>query len=83
LSNNITKFWSKLAVDYWPPQPYKGNAGNIASNEVDYDNSVFIENIYWSGNYMFSKSALPRINAYNFALNERPYDVKNTQTFYA
>lgn len=31
---------------------------------------------------MFSKSVLPRINAYNFALNERPYDIKNTQTFY-
>lgn len=31
---------------------------------------------------MFSKSSLPRINAYNFSLNERPYNVKNINTFY-
>jgi hypothetical protein len=34
LSNNIRRFWSKLAVDYWPPQPFKGNGGNIASNNL-------------------------------------------------
>lgn len=32
---------------------------------------------------MFSKSVLPRINNYNFAINERPYNVKNTSTMYA
>lgn len=31
---------------------------------------------------MFSKSPLPRINAYNFAVNERPYNVTNKNTFY-
>ena len=82
ISNNVTKFWSKIAVDYWPPQPYKGNGGNVASNNYDDDNSIFVENIYWSGNYMFSKAPLPRINPYNFAVNERPYDVTNKNTFY-
>lgn len=33
LSNNVTKYWSKLAVDYWPPQPWKGNGGNPCSNQ--------------------------------------------------
>lgn len=32
ISNNVTKCWSKLGVDYWPPQPYKGNGGNVSSN---------------------------------------------------
>ncbi len=69
LSNCIRKYWSKLAVDYWPPQPYKGNGGNVMSNNIDDDNSIFVDNIYWSAGYMFEKSPLPRINAYNFALN--------------
>jgi hypothetical protein len=25
---------------------------------------------------------MPRINAFNFAINDRPYDVYNTHTFY-
>lgn len=32
ISNNITKYWSKLGVDYWPPQPWKGNGGNVVSS---------------------------------------------------
>lgn len=43
---------------------------------------MFVENIYWSCDSMFSKSPLPRINTYNFSLNERPYDPTNTNTFY-
>jgi hypothetical protein len=82
ISNNVSQFWSKLAVDYWPPQPWKGNAGNVCSNNPDDDNSSFVENIYWSNNYMFSKAPLPRINAYNFALNDRPYNVLNSDTMY-
>lgn len=27
-------------------------------------------------------SPMPRINPYNFAINERPYDVTNKNTFY-
>lgn len=31
---------------------------------------------------MFSRSPLPRINSYNFAVNDRPYNPQNTNTFY-
>lgn len=31
---------------------------------------------------MFSKSALPRINCFNFAINDRPYTITNKNTFY-
>lgn len=31
---------------------------------------------------MFAKTPLPRINSYNFSVNERPYDVTNKNTFY-
>lgn len=75
LSNNITRFQVKMGVDYWPFQPYRGNGGNPCSNEMNNNNSKFIENIYFANNHMFSQSSpLPRINIYNFALNERPYN---------
>lgn len=32
ISNSVTKNWSKIGVDYWPPQPFKGNGGNVSSN---------------------------------------------------
>ena len=31
---------------------------------------------------MFSKQPMPRINAFNFAVNERCYDILNTHTLY-
>ncbi len=31
---------------------------------------------------MFQKCPLPRINQYNFAVNDRPYNVTNKNTFY-
>ena len=31
---------------------------------------------------MFSKTPLPRINPYNFAINERQYNITNKNTFY-
>lgn len=49
---------------------------------MDGDNSIFIENLYWANNYMFSKNSMPRINPYNFAVNDRPYDPTNRNTFY-
>lgn len=69
-------------MDYWPPQPYKGNGGNVQSNDYDNDNSQFVDNIYWANSCMFSGNPLPRINQYNFALNERLYDPTNVNTFY-
>lgn len=31
---------------------------------------------------MFSKTPIPRLNPFNFAVNQRPYDPTKTQTFY-
>lgn len=31
---------------------------------------------------MFARSPLPRINTYNFAINDRPYNVQAKNTFY-
>lgn len=44
LSNNIRKLWARIGLDYWPPQPYRGNAGNPFSDEGLYenDNSIFL-----------------------------------------
>lgn len=71
-----------MAVEYWPPQPFKGNGGNPCSNNYEDDNSIFVENLYWANNYMFSKNSLPRINIYNFAINSRPYNPANQNSFY-
>jgi hypothetical protein len=49
ISNNVKKYWSKIAVDYWPPQPFRGNAGNISSNNNDDDNTNFVEQLYATG----------------------------------
>lgn len=52
------------------------------SNNDDDDNSNFVENLYWSNDYMFAKTPLPRINQYNFAINDRIYNVNNKNTYY-
>lgn len=58
-------------MQWYPIQPYLGNGGNpIAPDPQSGDNSVFIENIYYSTDNMFSNlNPQPRINAYNFAIN--------------
>jgi hypothetical protein len=60
-----------------------GNGGNPMMLDNSGDNSIFLENIFYSHNYMFSNlTASPRINAYNFAINGRCYDVTNADTLY-
>jgi hypothetical protein len=56
-------------MDYHPSQPLLGNGGNPCLIEGQ-DNSAFVEQIFWSNNFMFNKvNPWPRINAYNFAIN--------------
>lgn len=63
--------------------PIIGNGGNPCLIENNDDNSNFIEQIFWSNNYMFNKvNPFPRINAYNFAINERCYDVTKIGPMY-
>lgn len=70
-------------MEYYPSQPISGNGGNPVQVDSSGDNSVYLEQLYLSNNYMFSKGTpLPRINAYNFAINERCYDITNTNTLY-
>ena len=70
-------------MDYYPPQPYQGNGGNPMMLDAYGDNSTFLENIYYSNNYMFSNlTPAPRINAYNFAINNRCYNPLNNNWLY-
>ena len=72
-----------MNMQYFPPQPYQGNGGNPLNTDPFGDNSVYLENIYFANNYMFSNlMASPRINAYNFAINNRCYDPTNSNFFY-
>jgi len=36
LSNCVRKFWARIGIDYWPPQPYKGNGGNPYASINDF-----------------------------------------------
>ena len=70
-------------MDYYPSQPLSGNGGNPIQVDSSGDNSVFLEQVFYSNNYMFSHlTAMPRMNAYNFAINERCYNIENTNTLY-
>lgn len=70
-------------MEYYPSQPLTGNGGNPIEIDSTGNNSVFLEQIFQSHGLMFSKSKpMPRINSYNFAINERCYNVYNTHTLY-
>ncbi len=70
-------------MQYYPPQPIMGNAGNPIAIDITGDNSNFLDQIYWSKNYNFQSSVpIPRINPFNFSVNQRCYDVTNSATFY-
>lgn len=70
-------------MNYYPSQPLVGNGGNPIQVDSSGDNSIFLEQLYLANDYIFSKQkAAPKINAFNFAINERCYNVYNTHTFY-
>ena len=62
-----------------------GNGGNPCQlSDGQDDNSNFIENIFWSNNFMFNKvNPFPRINSYNFAINDRCYDIEKVTPMYS
>lgn len=83
LSNNITSFQIKFNLEYYPPQPIVGNAGNPEMLDNTGDNSPFVELLLLSNNYLFSTNIPnPKINTKNFALNSRIYDPNATNTLY-
>mgnify|MGYP003532050304 CR=1 FL=1 len=46
------------------------------------NNGVFLEQLMMAHDYTFSKKPNPRINCFNFAINDRCYDIYNTHTLY-
>jgi hypothetical protein len=70
-------------MQYYPSQPLAGNGGNPVQLDNTGDNSIFLDQIYYSLGHKFSNVyAPPRINAYNFAINERCYNPYNVNTMY-
>lgn len=60
----------RINMEYYPSQPLTGNAGNPIQLDSTGNNSIFLDQIYLSNGYMFSKlMPNPRINAFNFAIN--------------
>jgi hypothetical protein len=60
----------RINMEYYPSQPLTGNAGCPIQIDSTGDNSIFLDQIFLSNGYMFSKLLPnPRINAFNFAIN--------------
>lgn len=60
-----------------------GNGGNPIEVDMYGSNGIYLEQINLSNGYLFSNlSPAHRINAYNFAINDRCYNIYNTHTFY-
>lgn len=70
-------------MDYFPSQPLSGNGGCPVAIDDSGNNSVFLDQLYLASGIQFANhKAAPLINAYNFAINNRCYDIKNTNTLY-
>ena len=83
LSNCITSFQLKFNVDYMPPQPIVGNAGNPQYLDTTGDNSAFLKQILMSNGFLFNTNVpQPKINPFNFALNGRIYNPANQNPLY-
>lgn len=70
-------------MEYYPTQPLTGNGGNPMDYDAMGSNGIFLEQINLSNGYFFSNmSPMHKINCFNFALNERPYNIFNTHPMY-
>lgn len=71
----------KISNTYIPPQPIDGHAGNILPVGNDKSNAPFIIELHKTFGKLFNIGQNMYINATNFAVNDRPYDVTNKLPF--
>lgn len=82
-SGNITSFQIRFNSEFFPPQPIVGNAGNPEILDSTGDNSLFYLQILKSLDYLFNTNyPHPKINRWNFAINNRCYNPYNTGPLY-
>lgn len=86
LSNNLAKYQIRIGIDYYPSIPVEGDAGaNAMFSSLNYSqtNLPFVNGLWKSMNKFNDINHECSINSTNFAVNQRFYDVTNTDPLFA
>lgn len=76
LSSNVTWLQAKFGIDYVPDKPIEGHGGNPEIYSVnDVNNEIYMRELYRSFNIVNVQQPDCVVNRFNFAVNQRPYDV--------
>lgn len=82
LSSNVTWLQAKFGIDYVPDKPIEGHGGNPDMVlPTDKNNETFIRELYRCFNISNFYSPTSIVNKYNFAINQRIFDVTNTRPY--
>lgn len=83
LSRNITWMQVRIGVDFYPSQPIEGNAGDSFGLTNSGGNNEYLINLFKAFGKLHDTLGDHFISIYNFAVNERPYNVTDTRPFYS
>lgn len=82
LSSNLTLLQATIGFERYPEFPLEGHAGNTrVENKYDKDNSIFYGELLRCFSHPADAKSHTIINKYNFALNDRPYDITNLKAY--
>lgn len=82
LSRNITSIQTKVGLEWFPDKPLEGHGGNpYVIGKGGENNWVFLYELWKTFGHMNDVFQHHIINRHNFAINERPYDVTNTEPY--
>lgn len=82
MTKNITQLQTKIGLDYFPEKAFDAHAGQpdiAASGEKN--NAIFLNEVLKSFGYLNSEKSSCILNKYNFAVNQRHYDVTATSSY--
>jgi hypothetical protein len=82
VSRDLTWLQLKVGIKYFPTLPIEGNAGDSKKWENNTANNEFLISMYKAFNKHHDADLEAQITAENFAVNERPYDVKDTRQYF-
>ena len=81
LSRNINWLQIRIGVDYYPSQAIEGNSGDAHGITSNGGNNEFLINLFKAFGKLHDIMGDHFVSVYNFAVNERPYDITDTRPF--
>ena len=82
LSRNVTSLQAKVGLEYYPEKALEGHGGNAYIVGASQKNNwVYIYELWRTFSHMNDIFQHTIINRYNFAIDERPYDVTNLEPY--